>query len=305
MSASNPATLPIHPPHKAFSPARILAIGANTLLELVRLKVFYFLLIFGLVLIGSSIFMINFSFQEQFQMLKDISLGAMSIFTWLLAVLATAMLLPKDIEDRTLYTILAKPVPRFEYLIGKLLGVLALVLISTLVMAGLFAVVLYARQEIVIAESLAQAGREATPEQVQEIVRGIKASTFTWSLVPAIIAVYLKAALCASLTLLISTFASSWIFTIVTSVAVYFIGNIQSIARDYWLAENGGTALTKVFLALVSLLFPDLQLFNLVDDIVAGNAIATGIFLKTAGLGCVYVVVYLFLAYFVFAKKEL
>ena len=58
-------------------------------------------------------------------MLKDVSLGAMSIFTWLLAVLATAMLLPKDIEDRTLYTILAKPVPRFEYLLGKLLGVLA------------------------------------------------------------------------------------------------------------------------------------------------------------------------------------
>ena len=63
-------------------------------------------------------------------MLKDVSLGAMSIFTWLLAVLATAMLLPKDIEDRTLYTILAKPVPRFEYLLGKLLGVLALLFVA-------------------------------------------------------------------------------------------------------------------------------------------------------------------------------
>ena len=58
-------------------------------------------------------------------MLKDVSLGAMSIFTSLLAIVATAQLLPRDLEDRTIYTILAKPVPRYEYLIGKLAGVLA------------------------------------------------------------------------------------------------------------------------------------------------------------------------------------
>ena len=76
------------------SPARVSAIASNTLLELVRLKVFYFMLLFALLIIGSSAFTAKFSFQEQFQVLKDVSLGAMSIFTWLLAVLATAMLLP-------------------------------------------------------------------------------------------------------------------------------------------------------------------------------------------------------------------
>jgi len=315
----------IHPHHQSFSFARVFAIASNTLLELVRLKVFYFLLIFALVLIGSSAFMINFTFQEQFQVLKDSSLGAMSIFTWLLAVLATAMLLPKDIEDRTLYTILAKPVPRFEYLLGKLLGVLGLLFISTVVMTGLFFTVLYARQELEIAkvvqESAAMAkGMEAAAETATEAVTGtvasvseqtaaavkaIKDSTFSWSLGPAIVAIYLKAALFAALTLLISTFASSWIFTIVTSVAIYFIGTIQPIAREYWLANNAGTPLAKAFLALVALLFPDLQLFNLVDDIVAGNTISNILFLKTASLGVVYVTVYLFLAYFIFSKKEL
>ena len=87
----------VQPKHRAFSPARIRAIAGNTVLELVRLKVFYFLLLFAMVLIGSSAFVVQLSFQEQFQVLKDVSLGAMSIFTWLLAVLATAMLLPKDI----------------------------------------------------------------------------------------------------------------------------------------------------------------------------------------------------------------
>src|SRR5262245_58796455 len=123
-------------PHRAFSFSRLLAITFNTLTELTRLRVFYVLLVFSLHLIGSSIFMAQFSFQQEFQILKDVSLGAISIFTSLLAIVATARLLPQDIEDRTVYTILAKPVPRFEYVLGKIAGVLLLLAISTLVMSA-------------------------------------------------------------------------------------------------------------------------------------------------------------------------
>jgi hypothetical protein len=71
-----------------------LAIARNTFTELARQKVFYFLLIFALLVIGNSAFMAKFSFQEQFQMLKDISLGAMSVFGSIIAILATANFLP-------------------------------------------------------------------------------------------------------------------------------------------------------------------------------------------------------------------
>jgi ABC-2 type transport system permease protein len=290
--------------HTFFSPARIWAIATNTLLELFRLKVFYFLLIFALLLIGSSAFMIEFNFQEQFQLLKDVSLGSMSIFTWLLSVLATAMLIPKDIEDRTLYTILAKPVPRFEYLIGKLLGILLLLLISTIVMSVIFVIALYGRQQYVLGETM-RGSVGLTPDQIQENLREVRNATFTWSLIPGIIMIYIKAALCASLTLFISTFASSSIFTIMVSVAIYFIGHLQGIARDYWLGSATTGALPRVFLALVALIFPDFQLFNLVDDIVAGNSIAFILFAKTAALGGLYTFIYLLVAYFVFASKEL
>ena len=69
--------------HKTFSFGRVRAIASNTLLEMFRLKIFYFLLLFGMAMIGSSLFFVNLTFQEQFQILKDVSLGAMSIFTWL------------------------------------------------------------------------------------------------------------------------------------------------------------------------------------------------------------------------------
>src|SRR3979411_325474 len=124
--------------HRGFSPARIFAISINTLIELPRQKVFYVLLIFALLLIGSSVFMARFSFQQEFQILKDVALGAMSIFTSLLAIVATARLIPQDIDDRTVYTILAKPVPRFEYVLGKLAGVLFLLAVSLIVMSPCF-----------------------------------------------------------------------------------------------------------------------------------------------------------------------
>jgi uncharacterized membrane protein YciS (DUF1049 family) len=288
--------------HRAFSFRRVAAISANTVTELTRLKVFYALLLFALILIGSSAFMARMTFQHELQVLKDISLGAMSIFTSLLAIVATARMLPQDVEDRTVYTILAKPVARFEYLLGKLLGVLSLLAISTVVMSLLFCAVLYLREQTALAEAARQA---VNAEQLQQAVQAVRAASFNPDLLPGIGVIYLKACLLASLTLFISTFATTNIFTIVVTVFVYFIGHLQGTAREFWLQEHGGSWISRTFLAVVALVFPDLQLFNLTDDIVAGAAIPMALFLKTAAFGCFYTVLYLLLATAVFSGKEL
>src|SRR3977135_1246139 len=158
--------------HRSFSFRRIFAIATNTLTDLTRQKVFYFVLIFALVLIGSSAFVARFSFQQEFQILKDVSLGAMSIFTSLLALVAPARLIPQDIEDRTVYTILAKPVPRFEYVLGKLAGVLLLLAISMVVMSAMFLVVLYVREQTVIHETARQMS-SLPHEQLDDALRAV------------------------------------------------------------------------------------------------------------------------------------
>src|SRR5207249_7238910 len=274
-------------PHRAFSPGRIGAITANTLTELTRLRVFYVLLVFALLLIGSSIFMAQFSFQQEFQILKDISLGAISIFTSLLAIVATARLLTQDLEDRILYTILAKPVPRFEYVLGKIAGVLLLLAISTLVMGAAFLLVLYIREQAVVHATLQQMSN-APRDQVADAIRIIQSSAFNIDIFPGIVIIYLKACLLAALTLFVSTFATSNIFTIVVMVFIYFIGHLQATAREYWLEAHSSGVITRIFLAIVALFFPDLQAFNLVDDIVAGTAISLTLFSKTAMLGIFY-----------------
>jgi ABC-type Na+ efflux pump permease subunit len=290
--------------HRLFSFQRILAIAANTLTELTRQKVFYVLLIFALVLIGSSVFMARFSFQQEFQIMKDISLGAMSIFSSLLAIVATARLIPQDVDDRTIYTILAKPVPRFEYLLGKLLGVLLLLAISVVLMSALFIVVLYVREQTVVSETLRQMSR-APREQMDDALNTVRAAGLNIDILAGVAVIYLKACLLAALTLFVSTFATTNIFTVMVMVFVYFIGHLQSTAREYWLEQQTTGWLTRAFLALIALIFPDLQAFNLVDEIVAGVAIPLALLAKTALLGIFYTGIYTLAATFVFYGKEL
>ena len=290
--------------HRVFSFGRLTAIVGNTFIGLTRLKVFYVLLLFALLLIGSSVFMAQMTFQQEFQVLKDIALGAMSLFTSLLAIMATARLLPQEIEERTAYTVLAKPVSRFEYLTGKLLGVLLLVALSLLAMSALFFLVLALREQSVLSETARQMSA-APPEQTAEALRLVRASAFNSNLFAGIAVIYAKGCLLAALTLFVSTFATSTIFTTIVMAFVYFIGHLQPIAREYWLQANSAGWFAKTFLAVVALLFPDLQSFNLTDDVVAGNPVPPALLFKTLGMGLFYTSFYLALAWGAFFRKEL
>jgi hypothetical protein len=285
----------------------ILSIARTTFTELVRQKVFYFLVIFALVTIGGSIFAEKISSTSnlmgaQFQMLKDTSLGSMSIFTALLAILATANFLPKDLEDRTIYTTLSKPVPRFAYLMGKLGGILLMLALAVLLMTALFLGILALQQSWQIAE-IKTSGLKG--DELDHQLRLIHEAAFNINLLPGILLIFIKAALLASLTLFISTFATSALFTILISVAIFFIGHMQSTAVNYWFHGVERGWFVNILIGVIAILFPDLQAFNLTDDIVAGVAVPMAIFLKTFGLGCLYIVIYYFLSALVFSGREL
>jgi hypothetical protein len=292
--------------HQKFSIARIRAIASNTFLELVRQKVFSFMILFAALGIGASFIASSWKFQEQFQVVKDVSLGAMSVFSWLLATLATAIVIPKDIEERTLYTILAKPVSRLEYLLGKLFGVLSLLLVGIGLMSALFAIVLYARGQVALAETM----REYPPgAELDAAIAQVKSAAFDGRLVPAVMVIFTKVAVCASLTLMISSFSTSWIFTVMISTVVYIIGHIQPIAREYWLTQAPigvhPSLFVKLFLGFTAVIFPDFQMFNIVDEIVVGNPVQPSMFLESFGMGFGYVFIFTLIGYIFFSIREL
>ncbi|QJE96721.1 ABC transporter permease [Luteolibacter luteus] len=297
--------------NRPLNPRRIGVIAMHTFTQLVRMKVFYFLGIFAVVLLCSNLLNIqdmgrpDLKGADVLRSIRSVSLGTMTLFSVVLGIVATALLLPKDVEDRTLYTILAKPVPRLDYLIGKLGGVLMLIFVSLVVMDLLMTGVLAIRSSMLLSDqmggsefaSLSEAQREALRQDVQ--LQGP-----TWGLHGATLAIFLRSAVIASTALLLSTFSTSTLFTTVTAVLVYFIGNFQAEAREVFLAGEGTSRLERIGAMLLATIFPDFKLYNVVDSVVQGIALPPAALATLMGLTAFYVVLHLFVSWLVFAGKE-
>lgn len=294
------------------SPSRIAVIAGQTFRQLVMMKVFYFLIVFALLLLGLQLVDMRelgvvSEVDQNLRMIRGSGFFAMNVFSVILALSATALLLPKDVEERTLYTILCKPVSRLDYLIGKLLGVLALVGVSLLVMDALFCLMLNVSVENVVAE---QSGRLQSMGRSQEVidakVQAIRDQGVTWNLQVGVLAVFLKAVVVASVALLVSTFSTSTIFTIVITVVVILIGLIQGDARDYFLQQqslgqsSSGLELTR----WIALFFPDFKLLGIEDGVVNGLKIPRRLVGKVVLVALLYSATYTSLSWFIFRRKE-
>lgn len=299
--------------YRASHVGRILVIARHAFTQLVRMKVFYFLAVFAIIAIASNFFDLPQHEGPEamginvLRSIKSWSLGTMTLFSVVLSIVATALLLPKDVEDRTLYTILAKPVPRIDYLAGKLLGVLMLVFVSLLLMDILMTSVLHIRTGIVLAEETAKAKNYGWPPSTIESMRQeIMAQGSTWSLQGAVFAVFLRASIMASLALLISTFSSSTLFTTIISFLIYFIGHFQADARSVYLhaGEAGEGSLARIVALLISLVMPDFQNFNVIDAVIEGQAMPLWSLGKLTLIGLYYAIFFIFASWFVFAEKE-
>jgi hypothetical protein len=300
-----------------FSPSRTGVIACHTFTQLVRMKVFYFLAFFAVVVIASN-FLILPQFappesgpialtENQLRMLKSAAMGTMKLFSIIFAIVSTALLLPKDVEDRTLYTILAKPVPRLDYLLGKLLGVLALIFVSLALMDVLMSGMLALRAHSVLASQLQLADQLGWADSVRDSIRAsVARHGVTCSLQAGVLAIFLQSAVVASMSLFISTFATSTLFTTITTTLVYFIGNFQAEARDYWMASHdlGQTALARLGALAMTLVFPDFQLFNVIDAAIEGQIISLNVIASLSGIAALYTAIYAAFSWFVFSNKE-
>ncbi len=153
-----------------FSISRVWTLAISTLTQLIRMKTFYFLFAFAVLLLVVGNFNFASSPAQALSTVKKVSFGAMDLFAWLFAIVATALLIPRDIEDRTLYTILSKPVRRIEYLLGKLCGVLIVIGISLTVMFFVCAGMIQWQEMGYIAEEVGLSEGQITDETRQAIL---------------------------------------------------------------------------------------------------------------------------------------
>ena len=272
---------------------RILAVAQNTFLEAVRQKVFAVLLIFALVLLGGACYFAEFSFQEQFKFLKDLSYAAISLTGLLVGLLGAAQLIPGEIERRTILTALCRPLRRWEFIAGKFLGLAGL-------LAGMVGIMALAVWGLLGWKGLQLMGGEGVDSAA------IWAEAMDPRLIQAGLLIGVKLVVVAAIAVFFSTVATSTTFVIAMTLMVYLIGHLQSVAREQWL-ETGEAAhgVVRLFLAGVSFLVPDFNLYNLIDEIVAGNMVAWHSTLGVVGYSVVYVIILLTASAVVFEGRDI
>jgi len=290
--------------HSNFSPARIWTLASATVTQLVRMKILAFLLVFSVIVVAAGFAFPVLNPEQQLKQLKDVSFGALQVFSIVIGVVATALLLPRDLEDRTLYTILSKPVPRYEYLLGKLLGVLLLIGAGLILMDMAFSVVLWLRQKLLLAQMIQALGAQR-PEDLAQLETIVGKQGLTWNLHLGVLAIFFKAAVICAMTQMVSCFASSTLFTIVVAKCIVIVGHGQGLIRDYFLNGKTDTIFEKAFTALLAILTPDLGVFDVVENVIQGEVVtwaATQVMLGTAAM---YVVGYCVVSHLLFVEKEL
>lgn len=251
---------------------RVVAVAANTFRESARERVLYNLVIFAVLMTLSSLLLGQLSVRQDEKIVKDLGLAAMDVFGTLIAIFIGVGLIRKEIERRSLYPLLAKPLARSEFLVGKFFG-LAFTLFVNL---GLMTLGLYA--------ALALAGHRGDA-----------------GLLAAVYAIYLGLLLTVGIALLFSTLASSQILATLWTFSVVVAGRFSDVIRGMpqvtrtpgWLSEG------------LYYLLPNYRNFDLKAGVVYGEAVAPELLAWLAAYAALYLAIVLLAAIAVFSRREL
>ncbi|MDR1535579.1 MAG: ABC transporter permease [Planctomycetota bacterium] len=285
---------------------KIFQIAKNTFRESIRDKVLYVIAFFAAVMMLASLAFGWISIGDQLQVVQDFSLAVLSFFGALMAVFIGAGLIHKEIDKRTIYTIISKPVQRWQFLLGKYLGLLA---VLGLAMIGMLAASL-----AFVAYAAWTAKNPAIPIWTERVAWG-------WYAV-AMLMIFFETMVVVSLAMLFGSVTSPILSAIFTFTA-YLVGQVSAsinymfttfVPAKESVARQTGEILTdlasqlyfllKPLSLLIYYLLPDLSYFQLRNQVVLGPP-PTGEQIFTGMLyGAGYSLAALILAVILFDRKR-
>jgi hypothetical protein len=127
----------------------------------------------------------------------------------------------------------------------------------------------------------------------------------TWNIHLGVLAIFLKASIIAALSLMISCFASSTLFTVVISLLVTIIGHGQGLIREYFFSEGMNQIMKKMGSAMLAILTPDLGIFDVLDNVINGELVSAFSAGAMVGTAAMYVTGYVLVSHLLFVEKEL
>jgi ABC-type transport system involved in multi-copper enzyme maturation permease subunit len=251
---------------------RIFSIAANTFRETIRNKILYTILAFALLVIGLSRFLADLSVGELTRIIVDVGLACIHLFGILIAVFIGITLISNEVERKTVYLILSRPVPRWEFLVGKAVGLSGTLALVTLVMSfTLF---------------LVHLGYEGSPE----------AGIFIASA-----GIYMELVLLICLASLFSSFTTPTLSAIFT-LSMFLIGHVSKDLVIFGRRASSGTV--RLAADFLFYLLPNLENFNWKNEIVYGEVRSASVLLLPAGYMLCYCTAVLILASLIFSRKD-
>jgi ABC-type transport system involved in multi-copper enzyme maturation permease subunit len=255
--------------------ARVIYIASNTFREAVRDRVLYNLIAFALLMSGAAVLVGQISINIERLVVINLGLTAVSLFGMVIAIFIGIGLVSKEIDKRTLYTVLSRPVRRWEFIVGKFFGLAGTLVVNSFFMAvGVFAALLYVSHHLQRADG--------------------------WLLV-ALYFIVLQFLIITALALLFSSFSSP-LMAAVFAFSLFIIGSFAEDLRGFAaLTEGPGRWLATGAAYLV----PNFSALNVISSVAHEQAVSAHLILYNTAYALVYTTMVLCGAVLIFERRNL
>jgi ABC-type transport system involved in multi-copper enzyme maturation permease subunit len=251
---------------------KIRAIALNTFKEAVRNKIFYLLIFFGIFFSLSSKLVSLLTIGDSIKILKDIGLASINFFSVLIAIFTGINLVYKEIEKKTIFFILSKPVERRQFILGKFFGLAITIFVALFIMTTVFSVFIL-----------------------------IFSGTFDPNIILYFVFLFTELLIIISISILFSSFSTPILSSIFT-IILYLIGHVIWTFNEF--KYKLINPLEKYIAYLIYYLFPNLEKFNVKSTLVMGDPIPLKIIASTLSYGFLYITAILLLSIHIFNRRE-
>ena len=251
-------------------------VAVNTFREAVRDRVLYNLIFFALLMMAAAVLVGQISIGIEHLVILNLGLSAISIFGTVMAVFIGVGLVYKEMDKRTLYALLSKPVRRWEFLVGKFAGLLLTLLVNTALMTlGLGAALLYVSHRFNRGDA---------------------------SVLIAVYFILLELALVTAVALLFSCFATPLVSTVAT-LGILLVGMFSADIREFG-GLTGNPAIRALTTGLYYVL-PNFHNFNVIGAAAHGQAIPNSLVVQNTVYAALYILALLIPAAAIFSRRDL
>lgn len=253
--------------------------------ESVSDRVLYSIGLFAALMISGAYLVGQLTADQDVKIIKDLGLSAAAVFGLLIAVFIGVGLISKEVERRSIYTLLSKPVRRHEVVLGKYVGVMLTLAVNLAGMAAALYVVL---------------GYMSATES-EEIRRGWEAPATDPVLLKAFYMIFVQLMLVTAIALFFSTFSTS-LLAVALTLGVYVTGHFSADLRR--LADVIEAPIAASVAQGLSYVLPDLSVFDVAADVVHAQPVTAGYMALTSVYAGAYIGALLLGAMFVFSRRD-